>query len=90
MDLVFDYEATFGPVDTISWAKFLAGVAATARFTARQLYAAIVGPSFALSGLMGEEHAGERLQVHDALRQAAFGTIRAAAPKSLIIGPGEA
>jgi len=91
MDLVWEYEATFGPVDDISWPKFLAGVVATARFTARQLYAAIVGPSFALAGLTGDESVGERMQVHDHLRQVAFGIVRASAePKRLIVGLDEA
>lgn len=75
MDLVFEYEAAFGPVEGIPWAKFLAGVERTGRFTARQLYAAIVGPTFALSSL-SSDGVGERMQVQAVLEDAAFGTHR--------------
>lgn len=83
MDLVFEYEAAYGRIHPRedSWAKFLAGVQRTARFTARQLYAAIVGPSFALSSLSGEG-AGARMQAHSLLEDAAFGYHR-----PLIVGP---
>ena len=86
MDLVFEYENAYGELDPKrhSWAKFLAGVQRTARFSARQLYAAIVGPSFALSSLSGEG-AGARLQAHAMLEDAAWGT-----RTPLIVGPDAA
>lgn len=91
MDLVFEYEHAFGPLDPQrhSWAKFIAGVVRTARFTARQLYAAIAGPSFALAGL-SPEGAGERLQVEQFLRRTAFGPFLEPSPapaRRLIVGP---
>jgi len=74
MDLVWEFEACYGRLDPArdSWPKFLSGVRRTARFTARELYAAIVGPSFALSAL-SSEGAGERMQVKALLEDAAFG-----------------
>jgi hypothetical protein len=83
MDLVFEYEHAYGPLDErrVSWAKFLAGIARTARFTAREIYAAIIGPSFALSSL-GSEGMSERAQVQTMLERTAFGY---ATP--LIVGP---
>jgi len=83
MDLVFEYEHAYGEIDPRrhSWAKFLAGVARTARFSARELYAAIVGPSFALSSLSSEGVAG-RMQVHHLLEETAWGR-----HTPLIVGP---
>jgi len=83
MDLVFEYEHAYGRLHPHedSWAKFLAGVARTARFTAREIYAAIIGPSFALSGL-SSEGMSERMQVQVMLERSAFGY---ATP--LIVGP---
>ena len=90
MDLVWEFRAVYGPLDPErdSWAAFLSGVAATARFTARQLYAAIVGPSFALAGLSGDG-AGDRHQLHETLRAAAF-PMSAQPMRRLIVGPDEA
>jgi len=83
MDLVFEYEHAYGAIvpERTSWPKFLAGISRTARFTARQIYAAIVGPSFALSSLSGEG-AGERMQAKAMLEEQAFGR-----RQSLIVGP---
>lgn len=83
MDLVFEYEHAYGRLHPHedSWAKFLAGVSRTARFTARELYAAIAGPTFALSGL-SSEGMSERVQVQHALETAAFGY-----HTPLIVGP---
>jgi hypothetical protein len=88
MDQVFEYEATYGPLHPRedSWAKFLAGVQRTARFTARQLYAAIAGPTFALAGL-SSEGAGSRMQVEHVLRETAFGPLLQPPAPSLIVGP---
>jgi len=83
MDLVFEYEHAYGRLHPHEdgWAKFLAGVARTARFTAREIYAAIVGPSFALAGL-SSEGMGERMQVQHALETEAFNY-----RTPLIVGP---
>lgn len=83
MDLVWEYQHAFGRLDprTDSWAKFLSGVHHTARFTARQIYAAIVGPSFALSSL-SSEGAGDRMMLSHRLEQEAFGR-----SSSLIVTP---
>jgi hypothetical protein len=91
MDLVWEFEAAYGRLDPHrdSWPRFLSGVARTARFTARQLYAAIAGPSFALSAL-STEGASERLQVQMMLERTAFGEKAAPAPaltRSRILGP---
>ena len=85
MQLVFEYQHAYGRLEprADSWPKFLAGVALTARFTARQLYAAIAGPTFALAGL-SSEGMGERMQVHHQLQVAAFGPTR---HQPLILGP---
>lgn len=91
MTLVFEYEHAYGRIEPArdSWAKFLAGVARCGRFTARQLYFAVMGPSFALSSL-SSENAGETLQMRQQLSAAAFGTPQVREPQRLIIGPDEA
>lgn len=86
MDLVFEFTKHFGPVRPRedSWAYFLAGVMRTARFTARELHAAIVGPSMALAGL-SREGAGERQLIQQELHTLAYGRPLPARP--LIVGP---
>jgi len=75
MDIVWEYAAAYGgpPRASDSWALFCAGAVRCTRFTARQLYHAMMGPSFALAGL-SSEGAGSRTLMTEELSRLAFGS----------------
>lgn len=85
MDLVLEYAARYGgpPRPTDSWALFIQGVRRCARFTARDLYQSLMGPSYAIAGL-SSEGVGERQVMRTQLQNLAFGTKASA----LACGPG--